>query len=409
MVAGTIEKIQVVLQAVTKGFTRSMNSAQNSLKTMNKNVKDFGQVLGMPLDKMKTLNKSFKVMKTTGGQLAFGMRRATHGMRGFRMEMLGVMFFGMMLQRTFSGLIKTSLDWMGVMEVFTLALGILFLPIAGLLLEWALKFLNWVSKLTPEQKKLIGIFVLFGIALGTVLSIIGSFALGIGSLILAFGGGIAKLTGFATGLGGVGTAATGAKTKLGTLGTALKTLAGVAAVAISISLIFSAMKEDDAAKALGKILAGGLAAGIAALLFGVAAPVVIAIGALAVLIGIVIKFNFDPKWRNAVDNFFRGIKERIENWINVIKGFGLFKGIKILRQKEPDAIFRLDQGVAGVSEFELGPRSGRGEAGRIARGEQNIIVNNTNNINVSNSEEMERLLRENNLTLVEEVKKQVGV
>jgi len=185
--------------------------------------------------------------------------------------------------------------------------------------------------------------------------------------------------------------------------------AGVAAVAISISLIFSAMKEDDAAKALGKILAGGLAAGIAALLFGVAAPVVIAIGALAVLIGIVIKFNFDPKWRNAVDNFFRGIKERIENWINVIKGFGLFKGIKILRQKEPDAIFRLDQGVAGVSEFELGPRSGRGEAGRIARGEQNIIVNNTNNINVSNSEEMERLLRENNLTLVEEVKKQVGV
>ena len=74
-------------------------------------------------------------------------------MRGFKMEMLGVMFFGMSLVRVFNGLIKTSLDWFGITEIMSTALGILFLPVAELVLEWALAFLEWVGNLTDRQKK----------------------------------------------------------------------------------------------------------------------------------------------------------------------------------------------------------------------------------------------------------------
>ena len=253
MVAGTIEKIQVVLQAVTAGFSKGLAKAQTQLRTVGKQMNSFGAVMKMPIKNFKELAPVMANVGNTGQKLGTKLRMATHGMRGFRMEMLGVMFFGMMLQKTFSGLIQTSLEWMGVMDVFSVALGILFLPVAELLLGWALKFLNWVSDLTPKQKKLISTFVLLGLAIGGVLFIIGSFALGIGSLILAFGGGGAALVGFSGGLGGVGTAAAGNAVKVGKLTTALKNLAGVAAVAISISLIFSAMSEGDAASALAKI------------------------------------------------------------------------------------------------------------------------------------------------------------
>jgi len=182
-------------------FNLSLTKTGNSLLDVNKKqirnadslnkyvgeYAGFGQVMRMNQEQFRKFNESGVKFNKTGGRMANWLRKSTHGMRGFRMEMLGVMFFGMALQRTFNGLIKTSLEWTGVNEVLTTTLGLLFLPVAELLLNWALMFLEWVGNLTEDQKKLIGMFVLLGIAFGTVLLVIGTLALGIGSLIMAFG------------------------------------------------------------------------------------------------------------------------------------------------------------------------------------------------------------------------------
>jgi len=128
------------------------------------------------------------------GKFAMKIRQATHGMRGFRMEMLGVMFFGKMLQKTFTGLLRPALEVYGVFDIFRIMLMTLFLPVVELLFKPLMNIMLWFMKLPKPVKKSIGIFVLLMITLGTVLFLVGSFALGIGSLILAFGSFVTPLS-----------------------------------------------------------------------------------------------------------------------------------------------------------------------------------------------------------------------
>ena len=165
-----------------------MERSQTQLRKLSKNVNGFGLALQLPLEKMKKLHGNMKVMKSAGGKLGVSFRNLVHGMKGFRMEMLGIMFFGMALTRIFTSLTRTSLEWMGTVEIMSSALGILFLPVAEKLTNWALIFLDWVGRLTEKQKKWIGNIVLVVGALGFILGVLGALALGIGSVILVFGG-----------------------------------------------------------------------------------------------------------------------------------------------------------------------------------------------------------------------------
>jgi len=155
---------------------------------IRKKVDSFSGVMGMNFEAWQGMNKQGVRFNTMGGKFANITRKMTHGMKGFKMEMLGVMFFGMALLRAMNGLLKTSLQWAGVSEVLSAALGILFLPIALKVLDWALKFLDWVSQLSEEEKTLIGWIVLSVAALGGFLMIIGQIGLGVGSVIKLFSG-----------------------------------------------------------------------------------------------------------------------------------------------------------------------------------------------------------------------------
>lgn len=216
MVVGTKSdhNVNVFLNLFDKNFGTKMQNVSKSINEVNKRVSQqahefsnlnrkqritrnntemnrvanqgFFQTMRMGQEGFKKFNEQGRRFNTIGGRTANAIRRGTHGLRGFRMEMLGVMFFGMAMQRTFAGLLRTSLEWTGVFEVLTTAMGILFLPVAEMILGWALKFLDFVSNLTKEQKLWIGQIVLLGAALGGLLFIIGTFALGIGSLIIAF-------------------------------------------------------------------------------------------------------------------------------------------------------------------------------------------------------------------------------
>ena len=186
MTAGTVEKIQVILQAVTSGFARGLGRAQTQLKTVGKNMQNFGSVMQMPMNNFKELNGRFKVMKTLGGKVAQRFRMMTHGMRGFRMEALGVMFFGMMMQRMFLGLLQPVMEAFGVFDIFRLMLLTLFLPIMEMIFPFLLSLMEWFMDLPEPVKKAIGIFVILGVIFGTIIMVLGQFALGIGSLIQFF-------------------------------------------------------------------------------------------------------------------------------------------------------------------------------------------------------------------------------
>jgi len=179
-----IERVQVVLQAVTNKFKKSMEDARFAVKRLAVNMTNFGQVMALPLDRMRLLNNRFKVMKSTGGRLAASIRRLTHGMKGFRMEMLGVMFFGMMLRNMFMQLLNPVMEAFGVFDLFREMLLMLFLPIMEAIFPLMLQVIEWFINLPDPIKKVIGVLTLVMIAFGAVLQVIGSLGLGIGSLIL---------------------------------------------------------------------------------------------------------------------------------------------------------------------------------------------------------------------------------
>ncbi len=188
MVAGTVERIQVIVQSMTAGFARGLNRAQKQLRSTGKHMHQFGQVMALPIQNFQKMNKANVSMINSGARFANGIRTMTHGMRGFRMEMLGVMFFGMAMQKMFMGLLRPVLEAFGVFELFRVMLMVLFIPMMIELNPWLIKIATNFMNLDESTQKLIGNFTLVGLALGIIIGTIGVLALGIGSLILVFGG-----------------------------------------------------------------------------------------------------------------------------------------------------------------------------------------------------------------------------
>ncbi len=160
---------------------------QKGLKNLSKNARGFNAVIGQTMEGFKKQNQANTSMITSGARLANRLRMLTHGMRGFRMEMLGIMFFGMGMAKFFKGLLSPATKLVGLFELWGLTLKILFLPTALDLLKVLMPLFTWLMDLSEPTKKLTGFFALFGLAIGTLLFLVGMFTLGIGSLILGWG------------------------------------------------------------------------------------------------------------------------------------------------------------------------------------------------------------------------------
>ena len=139
-------------------------------------------------DRLRRFNQAGGRFQTRSARAAMGIRKFTTGLRGFRMEMLSVMFFGLGMSRFFKGLLTPALQLTGVFELFGTVLQILFLPMALLFIDVGLFILDIILGMSDRTKKLIGWFVLIGAALGIFLFIFGQVVLFIGGAILAFGG-----------------------------------------------------------------------------------------------------------------------------------------------------------------------------------------------------------------------------
>ena len=167
---------KVVLNVEVKQVRGLMRSLKESGTQFRRLVDDTGQ-----------LNKGAAESSTRMGKFGLRMRFATTGLRGFRMEMLGIMFFGMGIKRLFTGFLQPAFEAAGIFKIWGDILKILFLPIAMALLGPMLSLLNFVINMPGPLKKAIGVFALMGVALGTLLFLFGSITLGFGSLLLGLG------------------------------------------------------------------------------------------------------------------------------------------------------------------------------------------------------------------------------
>lgn len=181
-------------------FTEMKNILIRIKYIVEKNMGDFNTVMGNTKKRMEAVttetgkaDRRFKELRTTGGRLGHRIRMLTLGTRGFRMELLSTMFFGMMLSSVLMGIMQPAMQMSGLFELISTTLAILFLPIALALMDALLPILMWFIELPEPMKMMIGALVLFAGILGSALFFISSFALGIGGLIAVLGAALAPV------------------------------------------------------------------------------------------------------------------------------------------------------------------------------------------------------------------------
>lgn len=146
----------------------------------------------------KGIKKTVNITKNftdEGVKITKMVRTMTGVLPKFRMELLGVMFFGMAVERTFKGLLQPSLDLVDAFQGWSTGLSILFLPVAMDVLNWGLDFLDWVQKLSPEMQTLLNIIAVLGITIGTGLTLYGTLGLAFQALTIASAGWTSALVG----------------------------------------------------------------------------------------------------------------------------------------------------------------------------------------------------------------------
>lgn len=165
------EVINVITSFRTKGSDRMMQQ--------KKVLHDLGEKVKTVTTRQRAANGAWRTTQrvVTSTNKVFAR---------FRMEMLGVMFFGMAIAQLFKTMLKPAFDLVGIFELWSATLGILFLPIALALLDPLLALMDWLINVPEAGKMMIGIFALIGVILGTFLFIVGMATLGLTSLIQAF-------------------------------------------------------------------------------------------------------------------------------------------------------------------------------------------------------------------------------
>lgn len=165
-------KVQSALSDKGSGMMFSMDTNAGRDKAQVQQYRELADAIA------QRYNGTARLVSVTD-RLSVSSRKLGKQINKVKMEYLGLMFFGMALERTMFGLMSTSLEWAGVSKVLSAALGMMFLPVALQLLDWALAFMDWVSD--PKNEKLIGIigqFVLWAGILGIVLSYLGQLKIG---------------------------------------------------------------------------------------------------------------------------------------------------------------------------------------------------------------------------------------
>ena len=353
--------------------TKFVDGASKKVREVTRTTERLNGAYERVTNSVRTLNKQTgKLQKSQETSIIVGKR--------FQAQWLSILFFGMAMQRLFTGLIKTSLDWVGVTELWTQTLGIFFLPVAEQLLEVLLPILDWFIDAPDEIKIVVGWIAVAGIAFGALLSAAGQLALGLVGIDWL-------LT--VLGLQSVGNAATAAGTKVTAFGTILKILGKVAVVTIGITIAFvgfEVLKSGIAEGSILKELSGiiGIGLGGAAIGLAIGGPWGAGIGfMLGIGAGIIIDWFFGGEITKGLEGL---TKPKIFGLGGAL-GFG---------------------GVPGFNPLGILPR-GVGDIGKASPGSTggNVTMNvtTTNNTTVSDLKEFESLLNKFSNQTAEDIRR----
>ena len=171
-------------------------SLENALRDVQSRYDSWRGVMHMSLAEMRNWDASGFRLQSRLGRLAWWLRMSTHGMHGFRMEMLSVMFFGLGMERMFMGWLRPIMEAYGAFELFEDVLLEVFEPI----MEVVFPIIEWLAESfmsMPDWAKLfVGGLAVAGVMIGGFLYLLGSMALGLGGVILAFSKAGAEFTFF---------------------------------------------------------------------------------------------------------------------------------------------------------------------------------------------------------------------
>ena len=420
-----VEKITIVTEMIDK--------ATNKLRKVSEATRTLDRFQGIQIDTTQRLNRA------TNRQNII-MRKTTRGVKSFNFAWLSVMFAGMALNRVFGGLIKTQLQLFGVTELFAGVLTVVMLPVMEMLLPLFLQLADIFFNLPEGVKLAIGVFVILMFVFGTILLVVGQVMLAVGGFALLMSGpAVAAIITFGIIVLGI-----------------VLILIGFVIFMIGMSMIIKNWGKDwkEVGKGIVLVLAGIALAVIGILILIGLLPVawalvgVLIVAAVALMAFWIISHweeikevwevtwafmvNLTKKGANGIVGIVGWLVNKIINFLNKIPGINiapidfekfkmeledmdaLVRRINAQRKEREDAAEVLKQETENEGGFlnKIIPEDFKGlipATGNEGETKQEINISTENTFNVSDKEEMEKMLNENNIKLVEEVKRQIDV
>ena len=180
------ERVRLIVEAIPKNVAKTVGVVRNSFGRLRTNLRGINNVMGASTGVFASMTENINRTRLASARLAIRFRNLVAGTRGFRMEMLGLLFFGMAIQRMFTGLIRPAAELFGIFDLWRVMLQIFFIPLMEDLLPMFLWLFTTITNASPAVKSLIGWFVVFMIVLGTLLFVIATLVLGTASAIIAW-------------------------------------------------------------------------------------------------------------------------------------------------------------------------------------------------------------------------------
>jgi hypothetical protein len=178
-----LEKLQWVSNKIGVSTGRLNKLMTNQGWEFRKNTNIFdknGEVIGRNIRIFdKFTNKTVKQNNA--------LRTLSMASRRFRMELLSVGFLGASVAAVMWGMLNPAMQMVGIFDILNLTLGVVFLPIALLLLNILLPIALWFISLPEPIKLLIGALVLGAAIVGTVVGALGFLGLGLIGVAIATG------------------------------------------------------------------------------------------------------------------------------------------------------------------------------------------------------------------------------
>jgi len=173
--------------ALNKQIATSLNEARIQQEAMSASTKGFLGVLTMNFETWRRANEIGMFSgKAVSARTKFAnwLRMATHGMKGFRMEYLSLMFAGMSLHRTMSNLLQPASRALGLTELWSNTLMIFFLPVMQQVQGISLWWMDFLMNMPDWFKWAVGWVVVLGNALGSLFAFIGQACLAFGGFLI---------------------------------------------------------------------------------------------------------------------------------------------------------------------------------------------------------------------------------